>query len=402
MIKDSILDELVDSIYEFVYKKNLNKIQIPLHEPDFRETKSLVYLKDCIDKNWVSSGGAWVEKFESNLCEYTKSNYAIALCNGTNALRLALHIIGVKKGDEVLVTPASFVATTNAISHLGATPHFVDIEPKTLAISASKLDKRLEEIAIKKDGNVFNKKTNKRISALLPVHVFGIPADIYALKEISKKWCIPIVEDSAEALGSWYKKNNHLTHCGLLGDIGILSFNGNKIITTGGGGAILTNNKIFADRARHLSTTAKVPHRWEYFHDQIGWNDRMPNLNAAIGCAHIEKISEILEIKKRIFYKYSQILSNYDFIEIIRSPENSISNNWLVTFRILIEKDKYALSIRNKLLDLAHNKNILLRPIWRSLNNLPMYINAPRGDLSESAYQEKRLINLPSSTNLIK
>ena len=401
MINDSILNELIDVICKFVFNKNKNQFQIPLHEPDLVGTKSLLYLKDCIDKNWVSSGGDWVKKFEKNLCEYTNSKYSIALCNGTNALRLALHTIGVKKGDEVLVTPSTFVATANAISHLGATPHFVDIDAKTLSISPFKLDERLEEVAYKRNGNVFNKKTNKRISALLPVHVFGIPADFNGLEEISKKWCIPIVEDSAEALGSWYKKNNHLTHCGLLGDIGILSFNGNKIITTGGGGAILTNNKCFAEKARHLSTTAKIPHQWEYFHDQIAWNDRMPNINAALGCAQLENIKDILETKERIYYRYMQILSQFDFIEVLKSPDQSVSNNWLVTLRILVEDDNEAISTRNKLLTLAHEKNILLRPIWKSLHNLPMYLNSPRGDMTEAEFQEKRLINLPSSTKLI-
>ena len=401
MISDYVLRNLVDEIADFVFNKYQDNSPVPLHEPDLGNTNSLNYLKDCIDKNWVSSGGEWVENFEKDLCKYTQAKYAIAVCNGTVALRLALHIVGVQAGDEVLVTPTSFVATANAISHLGASPHFIDIEGKNLAISASKLDQRLKEIAIFKDGKVFNKITKKRISALLPVHVFGIPGDCEGIGKISKKWKIPVVEDSAEALGSWHLTKNKFIHCGLFGDIGTLSFNGNKIITTGGGGALLTNNRKSAEMARHISTTAKVPHPWDFFHDQVGWNDRMPNINAALGCAQLENINYIIDTKKKIYNKYANILSKFDFVELITIPKASLSNNWLVSLRIKVADDNDAIFIRNKLLKIAHERKIFLRPIWKSLHKLPMYINSQKGDLSESDFQEKRIINLPSSTKLI-
>ncbi len=401
MITDLTINKFVNSIDEFVHKDSSSNSVIPLHEPDFKNTNSLSYIKDCIDSAWVSSGGNWVSDFESKLCEYTKSKYAIAVCNGTIALRLALHIVGVKAGDEVLVTPISFVATVNAISHLGATPHFVDIENKTLAICPNKLEKRLEEIAFVKDGETFNKISKKRIKAILPVHVFGTPFNFEFLEKIANKWKIPIIEDAAEALGSWYTNKNGTRHCGSLGEIGILSFNGNKIITTGGGGALLTNNEKYARQAKHISTTAKIPHPWEFFHDQIGWNDRMPNINAALGYAQLEKINQILKIKKNIYEHYCQILSDFSFVELLKSPHNSITNNWLVTIRLLIADDEEAMSVRNKILEIAHKKNIFLRPVWKALNSLPMYSQMQKADLKEAQYQEIRLINLPSSPKLM-
>ena len=237
---------------------NVNN-DITLHEPYLQDTNALLYVKDCIDNGWVSSAGSWVNKFEHMICQYTGAKYAVAVTNGTVGLRLSLHCV-CKAGDEV-ITPFTFVATANAISHLGAFPHFIDINPLNLSLSSKFLSETLSKIAYKKEGKVFNIETGRRIAAIVPVHVFGIPADIFKIKEIANEWNLPIVEDAAEALGSrHYVKNNSHVHCGLMGDLGVISFNGNKLITTGGGGVIITNNEKLALDCRHLSTTAKKKH----------------------------------------------------------------------------------------------------------------------------------------------
>ena len=256
---------------------------ISLHEPDFSGTKAWSYVKDCLDTGWVSTAGNWVTRFENELCAITAADHAVVVSNGTVALRLALYLVGVRPGDEVLVPPLSFVATANAVAHLGAFPHFVDIEPNALGLCPVALAQRLDAIAVQREGILINRETGRRIAAVLPVHVFGHPASVDRLREVSDSWGLPLVEDAAEALFSWRGE----THCGLFGSVGILSFNGNKLITTGGGGALLTNDSALAKRARHLSTTAKQPHPWAFDHDAVGWNDRMPNINAALGVAQL-------------------------------------------------------------------------------------------------------------------
>ena len=260
---------------------------IALHEPDFRGTEAWTYVKDCLDTGWVSTAGQWVSRFEQELASATGAAHAVAVTNGTVALRLALHLVGVEPGDEVLLPPLSFVATANAVAHLGAVPHFVDVDPITLAMDPYVLAERLEQVAEWCDGKLLNKQTGRRLAAVLPVHVFGHPADGDVLRQVADAWGLPLVEDAAEALGSWRGD----THCGLFGSVGTLSFNGNKLITTGGGGALLMNDAELAHRARHLSTTAKVPHPWAFDHDVVGWNDRMPNLNAALGVAQLEDLN---------------------------------------------------------------------------------------------------------------
>ena len=245
------------------------------------------------------SGGEWVTKFEDSLIKFTGAKFAVAITNGTNALRMSLHVAGVLPGDEVLMPSLSFVATANAVAHLGAVPHFVDIESNSLGICPNALRNYLEEIAEKKGGEVFNKITGRRIGALIPVHIYGNPANMKVICPIAKLWNLPIVEDAAEALGSWIKVNKKFKHCGLFGELGAISFNGNKIITTGGGGAIITNNFQAAKLAKHLSTTSKINHKWEFDHDQIGWNDRMPNINAALGVSQIERIDQIISLKEK-------------------------------------------------------------------------------------------------------
>ena len=389
--------EILDRI-KFVINHSFNKKDVYIHEPHFIGTNAYEYIKDCLDSGWVSSSGGWVSKFENLIQEFTGSKYAIAVANGTVALRLALYLIGVRESHEVLIPPLSFVATANAVSHLGATPHFVDIESDTLGMCPLALEKRLDQIAFFKDGKVFNKSTGNKITAVLPVHVFGLAAKIEEIKDVCSNWKLPVVEDAAEALGSFVKSGSKLIHCGCFGDIGTLSFNGNKIITTGGGGALLTNDEKLAKLAKHLSTTAKVNHPWNFYHDKIGWNDRLPNINAALGASQIENISERLNIKRNLHNRYLVSFKDFKDIEIIKEFNQSFSNYWLITMRLNV---KEPLLLREKILKDSHDSNIFIRPCWNLLNELPMYSEVPSGDLKVAQDQSLRLINLPSSPQLI-
>ena len=373
--------------------------EIHIHEPYFKGTKAYDYLKECIDSGWVSSSGLWVKKFENELKEFTGSKFVIAVSNGTVALRLALYLIGVRPEDEVIIPPLSFVATANSISHLGAHPHFVDIESSSLGMSPEALEKQLYKIAEKRGKEVFNKFTGRRIAAVVPVHVFGLPCKINEIKKICMYWDIPLVEDSAEALGSRVKVDNKYIHCGCFGEIGILSFNGNKIITTGGGGALLTNNEKLAKLAKHLSTTAKVSHQWDFYHDEIGWNDRLPSINAAIGCSQIEEINYRLKSKRALHSIFKNNFKDIQYAEIINETEYCISNYWLITLRLIVSDPN---ELRNNILSEAHKLKIYLRPSWTLLNQLPMYKRAYSGDLTEANFQSLRLINLPSSPQLLE
>ncbi len=376
-----------------------NKNKVNLHEPDFSNSNAKKYLNSCIDSGWVSSAGDWVNKFENKISEITGSKYAVAVSNGTVALRLSLHCAGVNRTDEVLLPPMSFIATANAVAHLGANPHFIDIEADSLGMCPIALEKRLSDIAIIKDGNVINKETGNFIKAVLPVHVFGLAPKINEIKSICNTWNLPIIEDAAEALGSYITFKNNLIHAGCIGDIGTISFNGNKIITTGGGGVIITNDKKTADLARHLSTTAKINHPYEFFHDQIGWNDRLPNLNAALGVSQLELLENILEKKHKLHKVYKNIFKSSDNFEIISQPKNTKSNYWLITLRLKFDNP---LKIRNEILINANMNGILLRPSWNLISDLPMYLDCQKGDLKVAVDQSNRLINLPSSPKLLK
>ena len=373
--------------------------KISIHEPDFSNSNAKKYLDSCINTGWVSTAGAWVTKFEDYISKYTGAEYAVAVVNGTVALRLSLFCLGVKQNDEVLMPPLSFVATANSVSHLGAFPHFVDIEPETLGMCPEALEKRLSEIATLRDGKVYNKKTGRIIRAVLPVHVFGLVAKISKIKKVCDKWNLPIVEDAAEALGSFTKIRSNLTHAGLIGNVGIISFNGNKIVTTGGGGVLITNNKKISDFARHLSNTAKKNHPYEFFHDQIGWNDRLPNLNAALGVSQLEVLDIKLKQKKKLHSIYKNVFSDLEGVEIISKSKNTQSNYWLITLRLNCEKFR---DVRDQLLDKAHNCGLLLRPSWKLISELPMYRDSEKGVLKEAEDQSFRLINLPSSPQLLK
>tara|TARA_Y100000991_G_scaffold182623_1_gene145873 strand:+ start:3044 stop:4231 length:1188 start_codon:yes stop_codon:yes gene_type:complete len=390
--------EIVDRIKKVINYPQLIK-ETQIHEPYFKDTNAYKYIEDCLDTGWVSSSGEWVSKFESLIQEFTGIKYAVVVSNGTVALRMALHLVGVKPEDEVLLPPLTFVATANSVSHLGGIPHFVDIDSESLGMCPLALERRLNEVALCKGDLVYNRFSGRRISAILPVHVFGFPAKINEIKEVCSKWNLPLVEDAAEALGSKLKVSNQFLHCGGFGDLGVLSFNGNKIITSGGGGAILTNNKKLADLAKHLSSTAKISHPWDFFHDQIGWNDRLPNINAALGASQIENIESKLQKKRILHSKFKDQFEDLYEIEIMEEPKNTNSNYWLITMRINSEKPE---GLKEKILQESHASNIYLRPSWKLLNELPIFKKSPCGDLSQANNQSKRLINLPSSPQLIK
>ena len=371
---------------------------IALHEPDFSGTQAWAYVRDCLDSGWVSTAGQWVTRFEQELCARTGAEHAVAVTNGTVALRLALHLVGVSADDEVLMPPLSFVATANAVAHLGAIPHFVDVEASSLGMDPLALATHLEAIAEQREGGVFNRSTGRRLAAVLPVHVFGHPSRIQEVRAVSDAWGLPLVEDAAEALGSWSDGN----HCGLFGEVGTLSFNGNKLITTGGGGALLTHSAELAYRARHLSTTAKLPHPWAFEHDAVGWNDRLPNLNAALGVAQLEDLERRLAAKRRLSERYAAAFENLPSVELVAEPKGCRSNHWLVTLRFLAEDPALAEAERLQVLEAAHAKGQLLRPVWRLLHQLPMYAGAPRGELVVAEGQACRLLNLPSSPQLVE
>lgn len=371
-------------------KKILGKGSHSLHEPYFcgNEWK---YVKKTLDENYVSSIGSFVNKFEDQIKKFTKSKYAIPVVNGTEALHLSLVACGVKSNDEVLVPTITFVGTANAVVYSGAIPHFVDSELETLGIDPLKLEKYLEKITIKKGKFYFNKKTKRRIKAIMPVHVFGNICKIDKILKIAKKYKLVVIEDAAEALGSFYKNK----HAGTFGLVGCFSFNGNKILTTGGGGAIITNSKLLAKKMKHLSTTAKINHRWEYIHDTIGYNFRMPNINAALGSAQIENLNKFLISKRKLFLKYCKDFSKVNDVRLIKNPEFSKSNNWLNT--IFIKNS--SIKKRNKVLNLGQKNRIFLRPVWKPLHTLKHLNKMPKMNLDAAKKIYESCINLPSSAS---
>lgn len=361
---------------------------VPLHEPVFagREKE---YVADCIDSSFVSTAGDYVPRFENMLCEETGAGHAIAMVNGTCALHIALLCCGVGRDDEVITQPLTFVATCNAIRHAGAAPVFIDNDEKSLGMSAGALERFLGEHAEVKKGKAYNKASGKRIGACLPVHVFGHACEIDTIVEICGRYQIPVVEDAAEAIGSAYKDKA----LGTFGHAGTLSFNGNKTITTGGGGAVLTNDDALAEKIRHIATTAKVPHAYEFIHDAVGYNYRMPNLNAALGCAQLERLPEFIDIKRRIAKRYEDIFAAYDDISFINEPQDGYSNYWLQA--VLVHGEK----ARDEFLQASHAAGVLCRPAWRLMPDLPMYKDCQSGELKTARMLYERLVNLPSSVN---
>lgn len=363
-----------------------------LHEPTF-EGNELKYVQDCIESTYVSSVGKYVDQFEIELARFTGAKFAISISNGTAALHLALRLAGIKRDDEVLVQAFTFVATANAITYCGAVPHFVDIENKNLGIDPVKLQEYLTEITENSADLTLNKKTKRPIKALVVMHTFGHPSKITELSDVAKQFNLTLIEDAAESIGSYYENK----HTGTFGLMGTLSFNGNKTITTGGGGALLTNNLELAKQAKHLSTTAKLPHKWAFKHDEIGYNYRMPNINAALGCAQLEQLPTMLKKKLTLFDKYKSQFAEIKGISILKAPDNCQSNYWLQTLKL----DLPDLDLRDKILEELNSLGFMSRPGWDLISSLSPYLENPRMSLETSNHLFASLINIPSSSNLV-
>jgi aminotransferase in exopolysaccharide biosynthesis len=363
---------------------------IPLHSPQFRGNEKK-YLNECIDSTFVSSVGKFVDKFEEKIAEYTGAKYAVATSNGTSALHIALLIANVQKNDEVITQPVTFVATCNAISYCGASPVFVDVDIDTMGLSPSALQDFLDTSTTVKNNQCVNNLTGKVIKACVPMHTFGNPCRIDEIKDICDKYHVCLIEDAAESLGSLYKNQ----HTGTFGAIGVMSFNGNKIITAGGGGCIITNDEDLAKKAKHLTTTAKVPHKWEFVHDQIGYNYRMPNLNAALILAQLEQLDIFVENKRLIHDKYRRFFKDFD-IELMTELKGSKSNYWLNSLVFQDCKQK------NIFLNKVNSEGVMTRPIWTLMNKLDMFKDCQSDSLRVSNWLEERVVNIPSGVFNIK
>ena len=380
--------EKYDDIINFIKTIYNNESFIPLHAPIFNGNEKK-YLCDCIDSTFVSSVGKYVDLFEEMVEQYTGAEKAVAVVNGTAALHTALNLLGVKQNDEVITQSLTFIATCNAISYCGANPVFIDVDYDTLGMSPDSLKKYFEENCKYEKGNVINKITGKRVSACIPMHTFGHPVRIKEIIDICNEWNIPVIEDAAESIGSFVGNK----HTGLFGKCGILSFNGNKTITTGGGGMIITNDKNFGKLAKHITTTAKIPHKWEFKHDMIGFNYRMPNINAALGCAQIEQLPEYIKIKRNTAERYKNYFKNTQY-EFFSERPGTISNYWLNAVIFNSEKEK------TDFLEFSNNSGVMTRPVWTLMNQLEIYRKSFKVKLDNSEKIEKLIVNLPSSVLL--
>ncbi len=373
-----------DSAVKFI-KDLYQSDSVQLHTPVFLG-KEKEYLNDCIDTTFVSSVGKYVDRFESGMADFTGAERAVAVVNGTNALMVALRLVGVEADTEVLTQPLTFVATCNAISYLSAYPVFADVDRDTLGLSPHSVAQFLEANAEKTAKGPWNKTTGKRISACLPMHTFGHPVRTRELVQLCKDWSLPVVEDAAESVGSYLGD----VHTGLYGDLGVLSFNGNKTITTGGGGMILTNNTELADKAKYLTTTAKRPHQWEFFHDELAYNFRMPNINAALGCAQLEKLPEILADKRETAQEYLAFFQGKGDGNFFVERAGTRSNYWLNCVIMDSKAD------RDGFLEYSNQNGVMTRPVWRLMYHLPMYREAYRIETPNAQWLEDRIVNIPS------
>ena len=381
MVKIDLISKETVVLARIIFGNNF----IPLHRPVF-EGNERQYLVDCIDSNFVSSVGAKVTEFEEKVAEFIGSKHAVATVNGTAALHVAIELSGVKPGDEVISQALTFIATCNAINYAGATPLFIDVDIDTMGLSPAALKRFLEDNAEKRMDGTFNKLSGKRISACIPMHTFGFPCRIAEIAEICTDWNIILVEDAAESLGSYLNGK----HTGVFGKMATLSFNGNKVITTGGGGMLITDDPSLAKRAKHITTTAKVPHQYEYMHDEIGYNYRMPNLNAALGCAQMERLLEFLSVKAAIANEWSEFFDGRS-IKFIKGIEGSKENHWLNTIVLDSRSD------RDKFLKYTNKNGVMTRPIWRLMCHLSMFKNCQHDGLKNSLWLEDRVVNIPSS-----
>jgi perosamine synthetase len=372
------------SVVNFVKAKYPNKDFISLHEPVF-VGKEREYVLDAIDSTFVSSVGAYVNLFEEMMVQITGAKYAVAIVNGTNALHIALVLAGVNRDEEVLSQALTFIATANAISYIGAKPVFIDVDRDTLGMSPQALSDFLNQHAVKKEDGTYNKQTGRKISACVPMHTFGFPCRIDEIESICQEWGITLVEDAAESLGSYYKGK----HTGVFGKIGVFSFNGNKTVTSGGGGALITDDEELAKRAKHLTTQAKIPHKWDFVHDEIGYNYRMPNLNAALACAQLEQLSLFVDNKRNLANEYKAFFNNIN-ITFIEEGQNSKSNYWL---NVILLKD---LEERNAFLQYTNDNGVMTRPVWELMNRLEMFSNCQTDGLENSIWLADRIVNIPS------
>lgn len=373
--------ETISFIRDYYKTKNF----IPLHEPRFRGNEKK-YVMDAVDSTFVSSVGAYVDKFEEMMEDISRTKKAIAVVNGTSGLQVALRLAGVNTGDEVITQALTFVATANAIAYNNASPVFLDVDMDTMGLSPISVENFLEEYGEIRDGTCFNKKTNKKIAACLPMHTFGFPVKIDELLRVCKKWKIPIVEDAAESLGSYYK--NQPT--GSFGEFGVFSFNGNKIVTSGGGGAIVTNNMELGEKAKYLTTTAKKPHTYEYVHDELGYNYRMPNLNAALACAQLENLDIFLNKKRELAESYANFFENTN-MKFRKQTPCTKANYWLMA----VELEN--MEQRDLFLQTTNEAKVMTRPIWQLMYKLPMYQNCFKDDQKNAEFLEDRIVNISSS-----
>lgn len=370
--------------------------RVALHEPTFGGNE-WAYVKECIDTAWVSSVGSYVDRFERDLADFTGAAHAVVVSNGTSGLHVALHLAGVGAGDEVIIPALSFVATANAVRHCGAWPHFADVDGTTLGLSVPALADHLGQIALASSsgggGGYVNRHTGRRLAAIVPMHTFGHPVDMPALVDLAQRYGLPVVEDAAESLGSYIGGQ----HTGTFGCCGVISFNGNKIVTTGGGGAIITDDANLARRAKHLTTTAKRPHKWAFVHDEVAFNYRMPNLNAALGCAQLEQLPGFLAAKRELTQRYAAAFADLPGARLFTERSGTRANYWLQTLIL----DPGQASARDDVLGAANDAGYMSRPVWDLLNTLPMYQDCPAMPLPVAADLARRIVNLPSSPQVV-
>lgn len=380
---------MYSQVTDFVHQLFGTEEMVPLHAPLFIGNEKK-YLNECIDTTFVSSVGKFVDRFEEEMATYTGAKKAVVCVSGTNALHMAMMLVGVVRDDEVLTQALTFIATCNAISYIGAHPVFIDVDLDTLGLSPKAVKVWLEKNAELKNGVCYNKKTGRRVKACIPMHTFGHPVKIDELVQICNEWHLELVEDAAESIGSLYKGQ----HTGTFGKVGAISFNGNKTITTGGGGMLLFQDEELGKLAKHLTTQAKVPHRWAFVHDHIGYNYRMPNINAALGCAQLENLDRYVENKRETAQIYADFFKNIPDITFFTEPENCRSNYWL---NVVMLKDKAA---QQEFLEYTNNHGVMTRPVWELMNRLEMFKQSETDGLKNTEWLADRIVNIPSSVRL--
>jgi aminotransferase in exopolysaccharide biosynthesis len=378
-----------ENVVRFIHELYGSEEYIPLHVPVFVGNEKK-YLAECIDSTYVSSVGAFVDRFEDMIAKYTNARQAVVAVNGTNALQVALRLVGVEGGSEVITQPLTFVATCNAIKYQNAEPVFVDVDKDSMGLSPASLRIFLDECGTKRDDGTYNKQTGRKISACLPMHTFGHPVRIQEIVDICDEWGIPVVEDAAESLGSYIEGK----HTGVFGKLGVISFNGNKTITTGGGGVIITDDEELAKHAKYLTTTAKKSHAWEFYHDELGYNYRMPNINAALGCAQMEQLEDILKNKRETADAYNTFFAKQKGIWFVKEREGTKANYWLNA--VVFDN----LESRNHFLKYTNDNGVMTRPVWTLMYRLPMYKECFRIDTPNAEWLEERVVNMPSSVKL--